>query len=88
MIWRQASFPLINEECPTDHGWLPDYQVAWIDEAYPPDVQELLVEVPDNDFSLSSDVGNDSENDSSSDEEYADEYAHRNEISLYQTFIE
>ncbi len=72
MIWRQASFPLINEECPTDHGWLSDYQVAWIDEAYPPDVEELLVEVQDNDFPLSSDVGNDSENESSSDEEYAD----------------
>ena len=47
---------MMNVECPTLHGWLTDYQVDWIDEAYPADVEELLLEVPDFDSTLGLDV--------------------------------
>ena len=72
MIWRQARFAMMNVGCPTENGWLADYQVDWIDEAYPPDVEELLMEVPDHDSSVGSDVEYDSEDESSSEEDSTD----------------
>ena len=35
----------MNVKCSPAHGWLTDNQVDWIDEAFPTDVQELLLEV-------------------------------------------
>ena len=61
MIWRQASFRLMKVKCPVAHGWYPCNQVDWVLEAYLTDVGELLVEVPDNECSLGSNVEIDTE---------------------------
>ena len=61
MIWKEASLAMMNIECPTAHSWLADYQINWVDEAYPDDVEELLLELPVYDSSLSRDVEHDSE---------------------------
>ena len=41
-MWRNAYRPIINLESPTNHGWLPDLKIDWVEEPYPEDVTELL----------------------------------------------
>jgi hypothetical protein len=43
-IWRRACYPIMAMEDPQFHGWLPSLATDWIEEAYPEDVSELLVE--------------------------------------------
>ena len=43
-IWRRACYPIMAMEDPQFHGLLPSLETDWIDEAYPEDVSELLVE--------------------------------------------
>ena len=63
---------MMNVEWPPAHSWLADYQVDWIDEAYPADVEEFLLELPDYDSSLRPDAEHDSEDDSSSEQDSTD----------------
>ena len=64
----------MNVESFAAHGWLPDNKVDWIDEAFPTDFQELLLELSDTECSLDSKVGIDSEDEdeSSSDEDLSE----------------
>eukprot|EP00794_Sanderia_malayensis_P020850 gene20850-biopygen15376 len=47
-MWRSAYRPMMNLDTPTNHGWLPDLSIDWIEEPYPEDITELLV-TPGND---------------------------------------
>ena len=42
-MWRRASMPVMSLDDPQNHGWLPDLKTDWIDEPYPEDVTELLL---------------------------------------------
>ena len=63
---------MMKVECLALHTWLPDYQADWIDEAYPADVEELLVDIPDNECNLGPNVEIDNEDKSSSEENVTD----------------
>eukprot|EP00795_Rhopilema_esculentum_P012369 gene12369-3025_t len=59
-----ANRPIINLES-TNHGWLPDLKIDWVEETYLKDVTELLA-APDNetkaaDFLLDNSDSNDSD---------------------------
>ena len=43
-MWRDAHRPFMLCDDPQFHGWLPDMNVKWIDEAYPEDVSNLLMD--------------------------------------------
>ena len=43
-LWRQANDPQISVGDATNHGWKTDLTPDWIDEPYPEDIAELLIE--------------------------------------------
>ena len=59
--------PVMSLDDPQNHGWLADLKTDWIDEPYPEDVTELLL---NDDINVDEVVKYDEyENDTSSDEE-------------------
>ena len=63
--------PVMSLEDPQNHDWPPDLKRDWIDEPYPEDVTELLL---DDDINVDEVVEYDEyEYDTSSDEEYYEE---------------
>ena len=43
-MWRDAHRPFMLCDDPQFHAWFPDMNVKWIDEAYPEDVSNLLMD--------------------------------------------
>ena len=64
-MWRKASETKMNSSKPQFNGWMADLKIDWIDEAFPGDAAELLLDEDSYD-DLSTD---ESEYSSSSDEE-------------------
>ncbi len=66
-MWRNAYRPTMNLDTPTNHGWLQDLSIDWIEEPYPEDITELLVtpgnDTGNNDFPMDVDNSDCSESD-------------------------
>lgn len=48
-MWRHASSPKLELESPTLHGWDTDLSLKWVEQPYPDDIAELLVQQTETD---------------------------------------
>ena len=57
-VWRNAANPLIEFPPIEENGWIADGSIQWVNDRFPDDVEDLLVQSDDDD------CGDDSERES------------------------
>ena len=62
MIWRRSLEPMVDIPDLSEHGWLNDGRIQWIDDAFPDSLEEILLDPSFEDyFEIESDVESDDE---------------------------
>ena len=56
MMWRQSLQIIINISDLSDHGWLSDGKVRWIDSAFPDLIEEIRYPLFEDEFEIENNV--------------------------------
>lgn len=74
-MWRRSQNPILSLPSASEHGWTSDFNINWVEKAYPDELSDLLMDVDDDEELELDDDDEETHDEIYSVEDFADQVA-------------